>query len=71
MPSHTRLAAPEQTAAEGKFVITREKFARIEALLEPPGREEGVTIVDTTAGTVGAIDGRPAALRQRLRDRLV
>jgi predicted kinase len=49
-----RLAAPEQTVAEGKFVITPEHFVRIAAYLEPPTDDEDVLRVDTATGSLDA-----------------
>ncbi|HEX2037658.1 MAG TPA: AAA family ATPase [Chloroflexota bacterium] len=65
-----RLAAPERTAAEGKFPISPEQFARIASFLDPPGPEEGVTTVDTTTGTDRATGAQLARLLARLRERL-
>ena len=46
-----RAAAPEQTAAAGKFVITSEKLAQFIAWLQPPGADEPPSLtIDTTGG---------------------
>jgi predicted kinase len=58
---------PEQTAAEGKFVISPEHFARIAAFLEPPTDGEDVLRVDTEEsplqGQLTALDRQLRALR--------
>lgn len=47
---NARLAAPEATTADGKYVITPDQFSTIAAYLEPPGSDEQVTSVDTSTG---------------------
>lgn len=61
-----RAAAPDRTAAEGKFVITPEKLAQLAAWLEPPDAGERVTIVDTTDATPGQVLGSLEARLQSL-----
>ena len=50
---HARMAAPERVTAEGKFVITPERFQRVVRYLEPPAPDENVICVDTTYSGVG------------------
>ena len=46
----SRIARPNETVAQGKFVITREHFQRIASYVEPPLDEEEILSVDTTDG---------------------
>jgi predicted kinase len=51
-----RAAAPAETTAEGKFVITPEKLAQLAAWHEPPGPDEPAgLVVDTTERTPAAL----------------
>jgi hypothetical protein len=45
-----RIQRPESVAAEGKFLITSEHFARIVSYLEPPTPDEKVIMLDTSRG---------------------
>jgi predicted kinase len=47
-----RMQRPDGVAAEGKFVITPEHFARIVSYLEPPTPNEEVIVVDTTTNSL-------------------
>lgn len=47
-----RIAAPEQTTAEGKYVITPEHFEQIARFLEAPGPDEEVHVIDTASGGI-------------------
>lgn len=62
-----RLAArqrdPARTAAEGKFLITREHFARIASYLDEPAADEQVWRLDTCDD---AFDGQVTALERWL-----
>jgi len=51
----TRQDNPEQTRAEGKFVITRQHFERIASWLEVPAGEEAVWQIDTTDDQIGKL----------------
>ena len=51
-----RAATPEQTTAEGKFVVTPEKLAQFVAWLQPLGPDEPPGLeIDTTEGTPDAL----------------
>jgi predicted kinase len=58
-----RMQMPERVAAEGKFVITPEHFARIVSYLELPTADEALIIVDTSHNT---LDDQLDQLNQQL-----
>jgi predicted kinase len=60
----SRIARPDETVAQGKFVITPEHFDRIAFHLEPPLAEEDILTVDTSEG---AVDQKLVALVADLR----
>jgi predicted kinase len=62
-----RMQTPEQVAAEGKFVVTPEHFARIVSYLEPPTPDEAVFVVDTSHDT---LDNQLDQLNQQLQKNL-
>ena len=55
-----RSAAPAETTAQGKFVVTPEHFSRFVAYLEEPAQDEPAWRLDTSAGppaeTAGALE---------------
>lgn len=45
-----RIQSPEQTSAEGKFVIMPDHFLKLASYLEPPADDEDVVVIDTSQG---------------------